>query len=467
MTTLRFRPLLAGVLLFLSTSVGAGQTITVCNQLLGRLTLLQPDGNTYATFSGLGELGPIASDGADHLWALRVNPGALYRLEMNTLDVSSQLLPGEAVAVAMTADGGALVGIDDGAGALLRFDAAGDLLETWSSPGIPQAIYVLPDGRSLVAVTGGPSGTALARFDPTGALLSQHPLGQEPRSIVGAGPSDILVLCRSSGEVWRYRTDGSLVGVIPVGPGAYSVAVGPSGGWMVAYPSRQRLESRAPDGSLAMTAQQVGLITSLGYDGAGRLWRQDWQGIVTATQPWQQVQASWSGAHGLEVLGDFTGLEFCRGAGRWRDSDGDGVRNGDELDAGTDPFDSTDQPFLIAGQPAGGNGSAYALSLQATGFGYGAYRLGIAFQGVAPGTGPAGFALDDDGLFRASQQSYVSWFGAPLGVFDPYGLASPVLQLPPLGNLSGVQVRAAMLVWPDLTDPAHVVASPSFPWTLP
>ncbi len=467
MTTPRPRFLGAALLFLLLTTVGTGQTIAVCNRLLGQLTLLQPDGTLYATFSGLGELGPVASDGVDHLWALRGNPGALYRIDLNTLDISSQLLPAEATSVAMMPDGGALVGLDDGGGALLHFDAEGVLLETWPSPGIPQAILVAPGGESLVAVTGGPNETSLARFDAGGGLLSQHPLGLEPRSIVRAEGSEVLVLCRSSREIWRYQADGSLLDVVSVGPGAYAVAVAPDGDWVVAYAALQQLESRAPDGALAMTATQVGLITSLGFDGAGRLWAQDWQGSVTATQPWQQVQASWSGSHGLEALGDFTGLEFCRGAGRFHDSDADGVRNGDELDAGTDPFDSTDQPFFIAGQPVGGSGNAYALALQAVGFGYGAYRLGVAFTGRPPGDGPAGFALADDGLFRAAQQSYLSWFGAPIGILDPYGLASPVLQLPPLGNLSGVQVRVAMLVWPDLTDPLHVVASPSFACSLP
>ncbi len=467
MTTPRSRLAGAGILILLLTAVGAGQTIAVCNRLLGQLTLLQPDGTSYATFSGLGELGPVASDGADHLWALRGTPGALYRIDLNTLAISSQLLPGEAVSVAMAPDGGALVGLDDGAGALLRFDAAGDLIATWPSPGIPRAILVGQGGEALAALTGGVGGTSLARFDAQGVVLSQHPLGMEPRSIVRASASDVLIPCRASREIWRYQMDGSLLDVIPVGPGAYAVAVAPDGGWVVAYAALQQLESRAPDGTLAMTAHQAGLITSLGFDGAGRLWRQDWQGCVTATQPWQQIQSSWSGAHGLEVLGDFTGLEFCRGAGRLHDSDGDGVGNGDELDAGTNPFDSTDQPFLIAGQPVGGSSGAYAMALQAEGFGYGAYRLGIAFAEQPPGSGPVGFALADDGLFHASQQNYVSWFGAPLGILDPYGLASPILQLPPLGNLSGVCVRVAMLVWPDLTDPFHVVASPSFPWTLP
>lgn len=216
------------------------------------------DGTLVHSHSLPGQPGYGAALTADGLWVATRHapaPGLIvYDPESDTelvdVDTPSIAFPGD---VEVLSDG-TLVVADFFSGDLGHFDAAGNLLATWSVPGASWIAWLTVGAQDEIWCTDFCS-RAIYHLDASGNLLGTIPIAVAMKDLVRAADGTLwMVTASCSGKLFHYSATGQPLGVVDTGLAClFSVAVAPDGTLWV---------SDGPDGHLHQFDETGNLLGS-------------------------------------------------------------------------------------------------------------------------------------------------------------------------------------------------------------
>lgn len=398
--------------------------------------------------------GFVATDGLHVAWMTHHDATELGRLDLHTGNFITVPTAYRPRGVAMTADGGVVVVQSDGLGMgyIERFDALG--ASQWLKATDPAPALVAVDRLGQIWVTHGIFDVDLTRHDENGTLLSRHPLSPFPVRIEPSPLGYVWVLCAFHAEVFGYGETGDLAVRFLGGEVARDFAVDPFGDLLFANGATGQAEYRGPVGAYSVPTTLPGSPDIVAFDPVGTLWTASNTGVLSSLAG-AMPQTTMIGL-GPVMDGDWTGRAFHTCAGRDVDTDGDGVPNGLEIEAGTDSLDAVDVPMgidLLSSPVAGGT---VPMRIRSTPTPNGLYWLAASGSELPVGAGPLGLPLVPDDVFAAFQANWAAHVHDITAALDNLGEDLNLLHLPVAS--SGESFYLAFLAL-DLRD-FEVIPSP-------
>lgn len=442
-------------------SPGATQIIVLADPVAGAATFHESDGTLLATVPGFGFVTHVVGNGVGRAWLLESGTGTVHLADEKTGLVRSLLFGHYLSDMAMTHDGGAvLVGHTSlwPEDRLIRVGSGGDTLWEVPIPASVTSVCVDELGRVYTTHGIGFSAGILSKWDSEGRLMSQVGTGLGPTGVSVDGDNRVWVVC-GGGDQLVVHTDSGAVITSPLPSGVADMALDFRGRLALSRPGEN--EVLILDDSGSFTLPVSGGPNGLAWKGAGGLLAACsvsggvvWSGIGGGSGAYVVL------AHSLICRGDMTGYEWAGSAGRGEDSDVDGFSNGEEIAAGSDPFDSAAVPMGIKWDPL----IPGILRLSSLGTQGAFYFMALSHGRTGRAQGHAGLSLGSDPVTMLSLHSSV-FFGSPLGAFDGQGQASKLIDLAALAVVE--PVWAGFVAYPDFPDLGVSVASPAVRLRLP
>jgi hypothetical protein len=418
------------------------------------------------TLGGVVGARRIAGDGAGRFWVTSASQQRVLHVDTDIGSSVVHVIAGLPMGLAMTAAGSAYVAVrqlTSGAGQIITLSPSGTIAASFATLPYPDLVAIDRFGSIWVTHGVGANPASLGHYSPAGQLLGVHTLAVAPTALVTDRMDNVWVACATSGVLFRYTSGGDLVAAIALGQAVEDFAVNQHGLMYLAYTGGLYVEVRDADGANPYAFPVGFQPNSLAVDGARRL------ALLSGPAALLAVTTEIPGALSILPLastayahGDLSGLQFAATAGAALDADGDGFANGEELDAGSNPFDPGDRPMTFAIQGQLAPGASAALEIESRGTPQAAVWLAASVGATPRGAGVFGFSLAGGQIFDLVQDPASTIFGALVSVLDATGRAQTTITVPNVPGLAGVVFYSAFRVYPDLPALTNAKASPAF-----
>lgn len=373
----------------------------------------------------------VATDGLNTAWAVHGDSWEVGLLDMHDGIMTTVPTLHRPHGIAMTGDGGAVVTETDGQGQgwLERYDACGSSL--WVRQTDPAPKHVTVDRVGQIWVTHGLFNATLTRHSPAGVLLGRMPLEPLPNRLAASPLGYVWTLCSLTHMMYCHTESGDLVLQFAAPPGAHDFAFDRDANLVLLDTVADELQLRGPFGGNPLQVPLTGDASQIAFDANGALWTaSSTNGLLSTFDPPGVSPITATVGVGVQMRGDWSGLEYLACAGRARDTDGDGVCNGLELEVHSDPLDADDVPMgldLLAPATAG---AMVPFRVRSAVTPRGLYWLCAAASTAPAGTGPLGLPLTPDWLFDAFQDTWPSVVFSITASLDAAGCDLNQLYLP-------------------------------------
>lgn len=343
-------------------------------------------------------------DVGDQLWFLNGGDGTISIISLDGIPLETVDVPGQSgpTGIAVSPEGITWVAFN-GSNAVVRFDTGGNVIDIIPVGNGPTGVAVDTDSNAWVSCTAdstlwkiGADGSVLyggAGAPPFvgGSLGGAIPVPAGPTGVAVDILDNVIVACTDAGIVEKHNADGDLVWSVfgAIGSKPTGIAVDRQAFAWVTDPVLGRVERLASDGALSLefdgfpgadvaaitvrgagevwvcgegdgtlrryvpgVAPQVfpigGSPSGISTDGLGNLWITDRvAGTVSRYDSNGAQQQSIAIGPGPGFLGDAFGLVPANVLRPLADFDGEGFRNGIEVDVFTNPYDEFSTPTLL------------------------------------------------------------------------------------------------------------------------
>lgn len=287
-----------------------------------------------ATQSPLG----VAIDSTGAAWVTAGN-GLLWKLSSDGEPIRAIAVGGSPYGVAVDATDHVWVTTGAAGRTVLKLDSEGEILFTIDLLDYPTGIAADPSGNVWVADT---SRNLVFKFSPQGETLVTVPGGGCPVDLAvdRTGNCWISALCATQ-FVYCYSAFGDFVGKFSVyGLGVAGIAIDGRQRLWVANPYTETVTVLHPDGEYLGYVRVGASPGGVAVDGEGYVWvaNEGGRSIARIHADDRRVVGIYPTGESPRTRGDLASFALANVVQTGGDLDGDGYQNGEEIDAGTNPF---------------------------------------------------------------------------------------------------------------------------------